>query len=268
MSFAAPSTPPRLAKKKTSQISIPGATPKTPAKGSSELQTPRKTPFKNKTPHRSTQKATRTPRDTLAPPQACLLPTPGFTPQKLPHHRRKRPAIEDIFLLLDLLGALLPNHLVAGSGRKTVLPQKLRAPISLDLQELSKINENLAFEEDDELAPESPTRSAPRRKQPRLAQTPGKQLITDDLVEQWHGKLFHAGFLSDEETLESREPLSNPFIAGNSPKPARKVQFAQSSVNYATHNEFINLKTGERKVVELTDSQKKFQPKKLNFSGL
>ncbi|KAF3993707.1 hypothetical protein FT663_01120 [Candidozyma haemuli var. vulneris] len=264
MSFAMPSTPPRSAKKKTPQVSITETTPTTPAKEKpgldlSDLQTPRKTPHKPKTPYKAQQ--TKTPKG-LAPTE-LLLPTPGFTPQKSPRNRRKRPSV-DLFSSSESLGMLLPNHSVAGSGRKTVSPQKLHAPISLDPRELSKINENLAFEEDDEAVPDSPTRRAPRRKHPKTAVTPGKQMITEDLVEQWHGKSFNTDFSSDDE-FDSGGPIPNPFTDAS---PTKRGPPAPSKVDFSTHNEFINPKTGERKVVELTETQKKFKPKKLSFSGL
>lgn len=262
MSFAMPLTPPRSAKKKAPQVSITETTPTTPAKGKStlspvDLQTPQKTPHKGKSPYKSQAK---TPKS-LAPSE-LLLPTPGFTPQKSPRNRRKRP-VADLFSLLELLGKLLPNHLVAGSGRKSLQPQKLHAPISLDPMELSKINENLHFEEDSDSPPESPTRP-PRRKQTKVAATPGNQMITDQMVEEWHRKSKNGSFSSDEET-EPAEPLVNPFTDA---VPTKRTMPTASKVDFSTHNEFVNPKTGERKVVPLTDSQKKFKPKKLSFSGL
>lgn len=255
-----PLTPPRSAKKKAPQVSITETTPTTPAKGKSlsnmELQTPQKTPHKGKSPFKT---QTKTPKS-LAPSE-LLLPTPSFTPQKSPRNRRKRP-VADLFSSLELLGKLLPNHLVAGSGRKSLQPQKLHAPISLDPMELSKINENLHFEEDSDTPPESPTRP-PRRKQTKVAATPGNQMITEQMAEEW--QRTNKGSFSSDEEAEPAEPLVNPFTDA---VPTKGTMPTASKIDFSTHNEFVNPKTGERKVVPLTDSQKKFKPKKLSFSGL
>lgn len=156
---------------------------------------------------------------------------------------------------------LIPNHASVGSGRKPVSPFKsLKAPIALDFSELSRINENLTFEEDDEdEVPESPTKR-PRNRS--VFSTPGKQIITDEQVESWHGKSFNNFSSDDEECVSS--PLVNPFLAPSSAKPKPLVL----DIDYSTHIEYINHRTGERKVEALLASQQRFKPKKIDFSGI
>lgn len=176
------------------------------------------------------------------------------------------------------MGMFLPNHSMVGSGRKGFSPMKsLKAPLALDLEELSRINENLTFEEDpydddqyDESITQSPTKRPKRTKAPVLS-TPGGQLITEEKVKMWHGNSFHAGFSSDEEEFSGPAPkLVNPFVSG--PEPAAKKlknPFAEvADVDYSTHNEYINHRTGERKVEELLESQRKVKPKRIDFSGI
>lgn len=185
----------------------------------------------------------------------------------------------DLFELagpLEHMGMFIPNHSTVGSGRKVASPMKsLRAPLALELSELSKINENLTFEEDlfDESILQSPTKR-PRRRLTSLLETPGAQIITDEKVNMWHGNSFKNAFSSDEESDcgSSGPALVNPFVSLSKvpTKQNSKNVFGKSSrgVDYSTHNEYINHRTGERKVEELLESQKKFRPKKIDFSGI
>lgn len=172
----------------------------------------------------------------------------------------------------------LPNHSTVGSGRKVFSPMKsLKAPLALDFAELSKINENLTFEEDsdddgdfDESIMQSPTKR-PRRTKISVLNTPGRQLITEEKVNMWHGRSFHRGFSSDEEdSTTPGEKLVNPFISSSdtAAKNQKNPFAAVSDVDYSTHNEYINHATGERKVEELLESQRKFKPKRIDFSGI
>lgn len=161
---------------------------------------------------------------------------------------------------------LIPAHSTVGSGRKLVSPFKtLKAPISLDFSELSKINENLTFEEDEDIdsVPDSPSRR-PRKR--NVVSTPGKQIITDETVNNWHGKSFKC-FSSDESDSDTEEAkLENPFLSSS--RGAKSSSFRKSDVDYSTHIEYFNHRTGERRVEELLESQKKFKPKKIDFSGI
>ncbi|SGZ54240.1 CIC11C00000002780 [Sungouiella intermedia] len=250
-------------------------------------KTPAKTPAKKgiRTPssksHNSQLKTPNTGKlnKVLFGEKSSMLfpPTPDFTPHRSPRSvRKKRPNFDDLFALSTHMemGMFLPNHASVGSGRKLASPMKsLKAPLALDLSELSQINENLTFEEDpyDDSIMLSPTK-LPRRKKQALLNTPGGQLITDEKVKMWHGDSYHSGFSSDEES-EFGAPgpkLINPFVTSTEP-PAKKVKNPfnnTTEIDYSTHNEFINHRTGERKVEALLESQRKFKPKKIDFSGI
>lgn len=290
MSF--PTTPPsgeigNARQKPIPHFELPEQTPKTPRKKqtfltprkNSQLKTP-KTAEQGKsifgaTPHRA---------QTLLPPP--LPPTPDFTPQRSPRSgRRKRLSVDLLELAgpLEHMGMFLPKNSTVGSGRKSLSPMKsLKAPLALELAEMLRINENLAFEEDfDESILQSPTkksrgnhggnpRGRPRgrdaRENPAGLQTPGGQIITLEKVQLWHGHSYKNAFSSDEES--GGEELVNPFVSGKtSRKPARSV-FGAREVDYSTHNEYVNHKTGERKIEPLLESQKKFKPKKIDFLGI
>lgn len=281
MDFTTPKTPPRggshsKAHRAPPVFVLPTQTPK-PAK-CSQVQTPAShtclaTPNTSRSKGRAAQQ--RPSSVNLAPPH---LPwSPEFTPHRSPRSRKKKLNVEDFFSSPDATALFLPNHSTVGSGRKSHSPMKaLRAPISLDTAELSKLNENLAFEQDDldlDSSCASPCQRAKRRKGALAAPaTPGGQLITPQMVEQWHGKSFNIDFSddSDDETVSTE--LVNPFIASSKPKSSVKNPFAtrlsKPTVNYATHVEYINHRTGERKVEELLESEKKFKPKRIDFSGI
>lgn len=72
-------------------------------------------------------------------------------------------------------------------------------------------------------------------------------------------------FLTSESSPSVKEQhsleLSNPFLDN-------KENDLKQKVDYNTHMELINNKTGQRKVVKLTKNQMKIKPKKLSFEGL
>lgn len=254
--FAVPHTPPRSASKaknlkQAPVFQLPLHTPKTPKRKHHSLTTPQQQsqPFLQ---------------------QLLLPPTPEFTPQKSPRRRRKL-IVEELFALQDHIGQLLPNHAMAGSGRKLAAPKALRG--ALDFDQFSLIHSNLDFEEDlfelELLASPSKKRNV-RSLKPPVLETPGRQLITDEKVDQWHGKSFNTQFYSDDESdTEARlETLQNPFLASYVPKKKPASPFGKPKVDYATHMEYINHRTGERKVEELTEEQKQFKPKKIDFSSV
>lgn len=284
-----------------------------------------------------------------------LMPiTPDFTPQKSPRvHRRKRSYIEDIFktetatpssassisstcsnLSLhnqDNLGFLLPTPSTVGSGRKFASNSNFKIkPAALKFDTLSKLNDNLKFESDDEeqiedleaqdstisdaddffLRPggnksqgndqfvlnsnllKSPTQichqpSSPTKlfEKSHIPQTPLKQLIDDDKINNWHGKSMK--YLSDEDIPEDElnhpKQLINPFLneSTDAKEPATKRNInvnnpfnvvndksdSTGEIDYSTHAEFIHNKTGEKKIVRLLERQANIKPKKLNFSS-
>lgn len=185
-------------------------------------------------------------------------------------------------------GGGLPTPQKSGSVRKTrVLPVpfagKKAVSVADRLKALSE-QETLEFVPRTEVSP----------------QTPRKNIITDEMAAQWHlqdGKDDPG--VSDEESSVSTSSLaiSNPFVRGDSPEFGGKRGSAISGsflavsnpfiskqdpflanpfgitipptkpVDYSTHNEFHNSRTKETIIRELTDHEKLFKPKKLDFSA-
>lgn len=210
------------------------------------------------------------------------LPTPEFTP------KRKRRVPEDIFGDTPAadrfnFGLLLPLPLTIGSGRAGPSPRKdaghlLGHPVSVaPLPEahhafILKISQDFHFEEEE------------------VPATPGNQLISEQLVKQWHGTLYRFDLLLEEENsdeewtttkmskLPAKRELRNPFIEDPSQAPAatkaRPVRGGNpfdpkhQEVDYSTHMELVNHRTGARKVVKLDAAQQKIKPKKLDFSNI
>ncbi|CAK7891138.1 hypothetical protein CAAN1_01S03774 [[Candida] anglica] len=106
-----------------------------------------------------------------------------------------------------------------------------------------------------------------------IPQTPVAQLIDDETIFRWHGKSFNSGISSDEEesgTLEDNielKEIHNPFL---SPKrnSLQSTPIKRGTIDYSTHMELVNNKTGERKIVELSPEQATIKPKKLDFFSL
>lgn len=274
MNLATPKTPPASARKskpqKAPHFDLPVLSPYTPHKRKGvkvqlQLQTPAKTPRNDLT--------TRNERNS-SNVSLGLLQTPEITPRS---SRKKKP-INDLLVSSEPISLLIPNHLTVGSGRRSLGSTKmLKPPPLLDFAELSRLNLNLTFEEDDfasnaldqGLDPEGvfASPSKPPRKKSLVFSTPGRQIITQELVEEWHGK--SRGHFSSDEDENSTTPLVNPFLEGKKSIQKRKTVFqSKSPVDYATHSEFLNHRTGERKVVELTSEQREIGPRRLDFSGL
>lgn len=280
-----PETPPTSVSKKPFSapiFALPNKTPKT------LQQTQLETPATN----------SRTRVLDLAPPPSTSFPLlPQFTPHRSPHHRRRRVLATDT-IGSDPVPLLLPNHAISGSGRRSFGPTKtLKAPFLLGFEELARLNENLAFEEDSvgdsetefDLANlkygadllESPSKK-PRGKQrvsPIVApqesliepapKTPGKQLITDTKVRAWQESSSRLEELSDDDWTEPRRQLANPFLSGTAGSPtATKRKQKRNDVNYDTHMELVNHRTGERRVTALSPRQRQLRPKRIDFSAL
>ncbi|OBA20749.1 hypothetical protein METBIDRAFT_43864 [Metschnikowia bicuspidata var. bicuspidata NRRL YB-4993] len=221
--------------------------------------------------------------DALAGPAhgtTLFPPSPDFTPRRSPRSKRKKLSFERILPPTESFNALLPNHGLVGSGRKHASTATAQPKLSgvFGLAEIFEINNNLDFEQD---LPDSPSKRGRPRKQ--VPETPGKQLITEEKVHSWHGNAFRASFSSDEDESDAEATsiarLANPFLeskdaAADAPQLSRgHRQFNpfssdKSAVDYSTHMELINHRTGERKVEVLLEEQRKFKPKKLNFSGI
>lgn len=290
----------------TTQIPI-FQTPSTPRKNaaSGQLATPSTgTRYKNalKTPQTSRKGALFSSRDS-----SLLPPTPEFTPQRSPKsHRKKKTAAEDILRTPSQsafdaasqspprtsefsFGLFLPTPSTVGTGRKiSTAPLKaLRTPAILSFSTLAKLNENLHFEEDDsdttpllhDLKSSPPLEEASK---PLLQlSTPKGQLIDDTKVNYWHGKSFNSKFDSDDESdgeiIVPQVEVVNPFIS-NTDEPVKPTRapinpFASptqhsKSVDYSTHVEYVNNRTGERRIVKLLEKQSQIKPKRLNFANI
>ncbi|GEQ69742.1 hypothetical protein JCM33374_g3416 [Metschnikowia sp. JCM 33374] len=276
-----PQTPPTSTRKSHAYKPIPKfQLPEEPPSGNSmhshgQLQTPATTRTRRRSVNSSPAHVFDSTKGmTLFPP------SPDCTPQRSPRSKRKKISFESFFPATDSFSVLLPNHSTVGSGRKHLeaSASMSKAQLSFDSAELFEINENLGFEEDVQASPSK--RGRPRKIMPS---TPGKQLITEDKICTWHGKSFHGGFSSDEEDSDSeprvKTKLANPFLSTEQCKQSKNSPFRtsrgnnpftvkQNQVDYATHLELVNHRTGERKVTLLSEEQQKFKPKKIDFSGI
>lgn len=255
-------TPPRSCQKQSSKkqapvFVLPDKTPNRPARV--QLETP----------------ATGKSVQNHGPRGSSLLPpTPEVTPHKSPR-KRKRVFDNQLFGLSESISLLLPNHAVIGSGRRPMGSRTLKEPILLDPIGRPKCDRVVEAKLEDHMG--KPDFATDQLSQGVLA-TPGKQMITPEKVAFWHGTSFKAGFSSDEDSDDetATSPLVNPFVepraAGTKPRKMTRGAnpFASSKqlVNFDTHMELINHRTGERRVELLLDSQRKFKPKKLDFSGI
>lgn len=205
------------------------------------------------------------------------LMTPEKTPMKSP--RRSKSASKDhISIELSPMRLFTKKSSTVGSGRYLTPLQKLFS--IFDLQEVhnvpSLILDNEDDEDDDHIYNNPP-------------KTPTKNLITDRVVEKWHNEHLAqiAEEIDDEEETEIyREQLPNPFVEKKTitiinPFNKKPVQMAnpfnpsngkqrcpRQQIDYSTHMELINPKTGARIVRELSESEKSIKPKKLDFSHL
>lgn len=301
--FLEPLTPPRSAKTR-SHVQFVGnenahdsLVPQTPnKKEKTHLQTP------------STLSNGKRVRNFLQTPSSVrkannsFLASPETTPYKSPrktHRRRKSHVSEDTALLQTpardvTFGLFLPTPSTVGSGRKTNGSRPhLKAP-QVSLDSLAALNDNLQFEDETDgiskpfsavssSKTESFLFSSNLRAQPKMAyepespsktylrapRTPRKQIIDEHMVEQWNADTGNDVVLASAEEVDmlrrQQKPLANPFIdAGEH----HTKHIPQSDVDFSTHAEYINSRTGERKVVELLERQQQIRPKKLDFTGI
>lgn len=318
--FVPPSTPPRVSKSQKLLVMRTPSTfqPVTPHKITETFATPY-TSGKNK---RNVFKGTSENKTN----KTQLVPlTPEFTPQRSPHraHKRKRSAVDAIFKqatvdnntdtqtpVTDLSGLLMPTPSTVGSGRRVTYnhARQLKPPV-LSFETLSKLNDNLNFEEDvddDDVFRTStpqlesgfiqnsnlklstnellPNNASPIKKSSSVRkrlQTPKGQIIDDKTVNHWHGKSFNNSFSSDDEDYEDVKPvkMENPFLTSSDPttkfdKPgnpfnnSKDASTNKNDVDYARQVEYFNTKNGERKLVNLLNSQRQIKPKRLDFSAV
>lgn len=270
--FVPPSTPPRVSKPHKSLVIKTPSTfqPVTPVKITENFATPY-TGGKNTL---NLFKGTSENKN-----KTHLVPlTPEFTPQRSPHrsHKRRRSTVDAIFKqatvesnagtqtpMTDLSGLLMPTPSTVGSGRKvTHNHAKALKPPVLSFETLSKLNDNLNFEEeldDDDDAFKastsqlesgfiqntnlklsanelSPMDASPLKKKNNVRkglQTPKGQVIDDKTIDHWHGKSFNSVFSSDDEDYEEIKPIKmeNPFLSTS--KPAKNVSKPLNPFNNA-----------------------------------
>ncbi|EGW31229.1 uncharacterized protein SPAPADRAFT_61806 [Spathaspora passalidarum NRRL Y-27907] len=208
--------------------------------------------------------------------------TPEFTPQKSPARNTtgsgttRRKKINDLLFETDAelgkerlsFGLLLPVPSTVGSGRKRRTSGVSTTTSSGNIT----FSQPLCMHEEEE-AIEDVTVTA----------TPKAQVITSSMVDNWHGKSFNNAF-SDEEDDDEKEvetmtlgqskliprvKLENPFIDGPTTPKTKKEDnpFIEDSskVDYETHMELVNHRTGVKRIVKLNKNQMKIKPKKLSF---
>ncbi|KAK6460685.1 hypothetical protein DFJ63DRAFT_315347 [Scheffersomyces coipomensis] len=215
-----------------------------------------------------------------------LLPiTPEFTPHKSPNSRKRKIMgnLSDFFTSNSNVesnrkeklsfGLLLPAPSKVGSGRQYARNMSHKDNIFLSSGgygnevEEEEADETMIYREEEE-----------EEEDMNIPQTPGIQLINDSLVNHWHGKSYNNYYSSDEEDneeLPTPTKLENPFLSTTNSTPVHKSTMSSNpfddnskSVNYDTHMELVNNKTGQRRIVKLTANQSRIKPKKLDFSGI
>ncbi|CAX42896.1 conserved hypothetical protein [Candida dubliniensis CD36] len=227
--FVTPQTPPRQQQRRRSN---PGAI-STPVASSVLL-----------TPSTTTKKPTRTPvsqkrkQGIQLSPQANKFPFTPITPQKSPCKTRKN---LDLFTSNEKFGVLLPSPSTIGSGRCHNSFTQAPPP----LFDLKKVNEF------------------------KVPRTPAKQIIDDSRAKESENEDDWEVMDIDEVAKIPREKLKNPFIdTYEPPSPLTHEKNNEGSINYDTHMELINNKTGKKRVVKLTKNQMKIKPKRLSFDNI
>lgn len=102
-----------------------------------------------------------------------------------------------------------------------------------------------------------------------IPQTPGKQVITQSLVNDWHQEEPKYEKANYNAIKSTQVQLTNPFIENKENKRGtiKTTNSNVNPINYATHMEKVNNKTGERVVEKLSKKQQAIKPKKLDFSS-
>jgi hypothetical protein len=102
-----------------------------------------------------------------------------------------------------------------------------------------------------------------------IPQTPGKQVITQNLVNDWHQEEPKYEKANYNAIKSTQVKLTNPFIYNkeNNHGTIKTTNSNVNPINYATHMEKVNNKTGERVVEKLSKKQQAIKPKKLDFSS-
>ncbi|CAI5758479.1 unnamed protein product [Candida verbasci] len=174
-----------------------------------------------------------------------------FTPTKSPSkHRHKKHEIVNNERIS--FGLFLPTTSTIGSGRKLN-----NLSIKGKLKQAAELDKNITT---DEIQCEQ---------EPEF-KTPGKQIITKDIVNEWNEEKDDGVEIIDQEKVNEipRAKLKNPFIDDGEDRHIDKMSSKnECDIDYNTHMELINNKTGKKKILKLTKNQMKIKPKKLSFEN-
>lgn len=96
-----------------------------------------------------------------------------------------------------------------------------------------------------------------------IPSTPRKQLITPSLISEWQYQSPKFEQVDYDSIKSKQVDLPNPFLDSYSDKSVSKYD---STIDFNTHIEKINHKTGERIYEKLSQQQQNIKPKKLDFS--
>lgn len=152
--------------------------------------------------------------------------------------------------------SILPTPLTVGSGRKgrVLFPDQK----SLKSRNLTATLQKLS-EDSQKKQPTTPPRPT----------TPQDQILTEPSTPYSAGLGIWG---TDNDTIRvvnvddlkhiPRKKLPNPFLESHAPKPKRQP----TQVDLATQMELVNHRTGERKVEQLLEEQRRFKPRKLDFT--
>lgn len=283
-----PETPPASTTKRLNGplpvFAIPNKTPKT--QKHKQLETPATNVLKR-------------PVDLLPPPVSAALPLlPQFTPHRSPHLRRRR-VVPGEFFTLNAISTLLPSGSTVSDARKPHKSLKcLKAPFLLGDKELKPLATSFAVSEDVALESENESENSdtdfesaailnspskkPRDRKPKernpvnpvdfFPSTPRKQVITEEKVKEWQVTSSGLEYPTVEDWNEAKKELINPFVESSSTEvnvsskstPAR----SRTPINYDTHMELVNHRTGERKIEAISPSRRQLRPRRIDFSQM
>ncbi|CAG87628.2 DEHA2E01958p [Debaryomyces hansenii CBS767] len=219
--------------------------------------------------------------------------TPDFTPQKRKRNRKysKGSISKSIHATprstrpTEAVSPSSPG--TGGSKTNRYSSTKRIRPISLGLQ-LSLAQEESSSEETG-TETNYGSQPIPHTEHIRIEEqmaTPKGKIIDESLVNAWHGKSLNNDFSSDDELSDyenmmlkndilenngnriaktNRQQIHNPFGSAPFNLNTKTNIHTSPAVDYSTHAEYYNNKTGERIIRELTEDEKRIKPKKLNF---
>lgn len=220
-------------------------TPQTPPRPERRRSNPSATPLQSNhllTPSTATKKQIKSPVTIRRKQDALLVnkfPFTPATPQKSPCKSRKN---LDLFTSNEKFGILLPSPSTIGSGRcHNSISQGPPPPPVFDMKKLNEF---------------------------KVPATPRKQVINEPKLpeEDSDEDDWEITTMSEVDKIP-RAKLTNPFVDNGEHKHIAPV-VPDNGINYDTHMELINNRTGKKRIVKLTKNQMKIKPKKLSFEGI